>query len=171
MATFKELRVGSVVYFLTSRDETMDIRQGTVKQGPGMSHAPTPLPGQTANFMAPSVVNVVIELDGQSKDYELQDTAEYTFGGGMLISPNLSSILEEVRSIKAQSLEQYNKREEYKRCIDRCDETLLKWDPKTREAADLDARFKALEEGQRQNVENYNEIKDMFSRMMKKLES
>lgn len=177
--TFKELHTGSPVFFLTGKNDEMDIRQGVVKQGPGMPHSPTPQPGQAVNYMAPSVVDIEIELDGQSKQYEIQDAAEYTYGGGMLIATDIKRILSEVESIKAQALERYNNREKDKACIERCDELRLKYDPRAKEQKALDDRFRGIEEGQRKFQENMTSQMDRFTdrfesmmnKMMKKFDN
>lgn len=171
MATFKELRTGAPVYFLSGKEDSLQIRQGVVKKGAGMSHAPTPQPGQPVNYMAPSVVDVEIELDGESRQYEMQDNADYTYGNGMLIAAGLDRILSEVGSLKAQAQERYNHRDKDKACMERCDELLLTWDPKTKEQKVMEDRFRALEESQKRSNENYNDIKAMLAKMMKKFDN
>lgn len=149
MTTFKDLRTGSTVYFLSRKDSDIEIKQGVVKQGPGMSHAPTPQPGQTINYMAPSVVDIEIELDGQSKQYEMQDSAEFTYGGGMLIATDIDRILTEIDSFASQAQERLNRREKDEACVERCKQLRLQYDPKAKERKEIDERFRGIEEGQR----------------------
>lgn len=173
MATFKDLRAGSVVYFLVGKNSDIAIKQGVVKRGPGMSHSPSPQSGQPMNYLAPSVVDIEIELDGQCKQYEIQDSAEYTFGGGMLIALDINRILSEIENISAQAQERLNSREKDMACIDRCNELRLQWDPKAKEQRALDDRFKQIEEGQRKFQENIssqmNNLGDKFENMMNKV--
>lgn len=150
MATFKDLRAGATVYFLCGKNDEIEIKQGVVKQGPGMSHAPTPQPGQSTNYLAPSVVDVEIELDGQSKLYEIQDSAEFTYGGGMLIAIDINRVLSEIENISAQAQERINSREKDLACIERCNALRLQWDPKAKEQKALDDRFRSIEDGQKQ---------------------
>lgn len=170
MATFKELRAGSTVYFLAGKNDEIDIKQGVVTKGPGMSHAPTPQPGQPINYLAPSVIDIEIELEGTSKSYEIQDTAEWTYGGGMLIATDIGRILSEIENIAAQAQERYNNRDKDKACIERCDALRLQWDPKAKEQKALDDRFKRLEEAQAKSNENYSDIKSLLSKISQKLD-
>ena len=173
MATFKDLRAGATVYFLCGKNDEIEIKQGVVKQGPGMSHAPTPQPGQSTNYLAPSVVDVEIELDGQSKLYEIQDSAEWTFGGGMLIALDINRILSEIENISAQAQERLNSREKDMACIERCKDLRLQYDPKAKEQKALDDRFRHIEEGQRQFQENMtsqmNRLSERFEETMNKV--
>lgn len=147
--TFKELRTGSPVYFLTGKNSDIEIKQGIVKQGPGMSHAPTPQQGQPVSYLAPSVVDVEIELDGTAKQYEMQDSAEFTYGGGMLISTGIGRILTEIDNIASQAQERINSREKDEACVERCSQLRLQYDPKAKERKEIDERFRGIEEGQR----------------------
>lgn len=170
MATFKELRIGAPVFFLVGKNDEIEIKQGTVTNGPGMSHAPSPQSGQPINYLAPSVVDVEIDLDGVKKSYEIQDSAEFTFGGGMLIATDIKRILSEVDNIDAQAKERYNNRDKDKACIDKCNALRLKWDPKAKEQKALEDRFKKLEEAQAKSNENYSDIKSLLSKISKKLD-
>lgn len=149
MATFKELHAGSTIYFLVGKNNDLEIKQGVVIKGPGMSHAPTPQPGQPINYLAQSVVDIEIELDGQSRSYEIQDNTTYSYGGGMLIAADLQPILSEIEKIGSQAQERINSREKDEACVKRCNELKLQYDPKAKEQKALDDRFKSIEDGQR----------------------
>lgn len=167
--TFKELRTGSPVYFLTGKNSDIEIKQGIVKQGPGMSHAPTPQQGQPVSYLAPSVVDVEIELDGTAKQYEMQDSAEFTYGGGMLISTGIERILTEIDNIASQAQERINSREKDEACVKRCNELKLQYDPKAKEQKALDDRFRSIEDGQRKFQEDMSTQFDRFESMMNKM--
>lgn len=164
MATFKDLRAGATVYFLVGKNSEIEIKQGVVKQGPGMSHSPSPQSGQPLNYLAPSVVDVEIELDGQCKQYEIQDSAEFTYGGGMLIALDINRILSEIENISAQAQERLNSREKDMACIERCNALRLQWDPKAKEQKALDDRFRSIEEGQKRFQENMTSELSRFSK-------
>ncbi len=164
MATFKDLRVGSTVYFLVGKNNEIEIKQGVVKQGPGMSHTPTPTSGQPINYLAPSVVDIEIELDGVTKAYEIQDSAEFTYGGGMLIATDINRVLSEIENIESQAQERLNSREKDLACIERCNTLRLQYDPKAKEQKALDDRFRSIEEGQRKFQENMTSQMDRLSR-------
>lgn len=170
MATFKELRAGAPVFFLLGKNEDIEIKQGVVKQGPGMTHAPTPQPGQTVNYLAPSVVDIEIELDGNAKFYEMQDSVEFTYGGGMLIATDIKRILSEIDNLEAQAQERYNNRDRDLACIERCKAVRLQWDPKAKEQKALEDRFKMLEEAQAKIKESYSDINSMLTKISRKLD-
>lgn len=175
MATFKELHAGSTIYFLVGKNNDLEIKQGVVTKGPGMSHAPTPQPGQPINYLAQSVVDIEIELDGQSKQYEIQDNTTYTYGGGMLIAADLQPILSEIEKIGSQAQERINSREKDEACVKRCNELKLQYDPKAKEQKALDDRFRSIEDGQRKFQEDmstqFDRFESMMNKMMKKFDS
>ena len=163
MATFKDLRAGATVYFLVGKNNEIEIKQGVVKQGPGMSHSPTPQSGQPINYLAPSVVDIEIELDGVTKAYEIQDSAEFTYGGGMLIATDISRVLSEIENIGTQAQERLNSRDKDIACIERCNALRLQWDPKAKEQKALDDRFRSIEDGQKKFQESMTSQMDRLA--------
>jgi ornithine cyclodeaminase/alanine dehydrogenase-like protein (mu-crystallin family) len=91
------------------------------------------------------VVDVTINIDGNSQQYEIRDTSECAYVGTIMLSPNVESVLNEIRTLKAQSEEAIKLVDKHKENIAKCTTLLTEFDPVYKEKQATEERLSRIE--------------------------
>lgn len=116
---FKDVKQGYPLYIFDRN--TVTIKTATVSSVsfPHISSQPT----------SGMVVDVTVNIDGNSQQYEIKDSSECAYVGTTMLSPNIGNILNEVRVFKSQSEEALKLIDKHKESIEKCASLLTEYDP------------------------------------------
>lgn len=91
------------------------------------------------------VVDVTVNIDGASQQYEIKDVSECAYVGTTMLSPNIDSVLNEVKVVKAQSEEIIKSIDKHQETINKCAALLAEFDPAYKEKRVNEERLNRIE--------------------------
>ena len=133
---FKDVKPNDVIYILDRNN--INIEKGNVVSVsfPHISGKPnTPT----------MVVDVTITINGETKQYEIKDSAESVYVGYTLFTPNIESVLTELRGLQKQSEDIVASIDKHKLNIDKCKELLSTIDPVFKKEQESEKRISQIE--------------------------
>lgn len=137
---FKDLKAGHEVY-------AVDLNKVEVYSGK-VVNAPT-LPHTDPKFgIAQLVVDVTIDVNGESKTYVLPADTDSAYPQNMVVTTNRDVVLREIESKKNTCQQGLSMKDYYEECIGRCDKIIADYNPAFKEKQENEARFAAIEKGQ-----------------------
>ena len=137
---FKELKAGHEVF-------AVDLQKVEVYKGKVMVDAT--LPHTDPKFgISQLVVDVTIDVNGESKTYVLPADTDSAYPTNMVVTTNRDVVLREIEAKKNTCQQGLSLREYYEECIAKCDKVIAEYNPAFREKQENEARFAAIEKGQ-----------------------
>lgn len=91
------------------------------------------------------VVDVTVNNEGNSQQYEIKDTSECAYVGTTMLSPNVENVLNEIKALKAQSEEVIKSVDKHKETVSRCATLLTEFDPVYKEKQANEERLSKIE--------------------------
>ena len=132
---FKDIKQGYPIYIFDRNSVTVKTGNVTAVSFPHLSNK--------AN--AGMVVDVTITTEGTSQQYEIKDTSECAYVGTTMLSPNIDSVLNEIRVLKAQSEEVVKSIDKHQDTINKCSALLTEFDPVFKEKQVNEERLSRIE--------------------------
>lgn len=133
---FKDIKQGYPLYIFDRSD--VSVKTGNV--------ASVSFPHISAKPNGGMVVDVTINIEGNSQQYEIRDTSECAYVGTTMLTPNVESVLNEVRMLKAQSEEVIKSIDKHKDNIVKCAALLSELDPVYKEKQANEKRLSRIED-------------------------
>lgn len=147
---FKDIKQGNQIYIF-DRVNT-DIKVGNV---------------QTVSFPHLSTqpnMGMVIDLDviinNETFKYQMKDSSDVAYVGTTVISPNVESILNEVRATRQQSQDIVDSVDKHKVILEKCSTLLVEFDPQYKERKENEQRLSNIEQ-------SILELKNMITNITK----
>lgn len=92
------------------------------------------------------VVDVTVNVEGNSQQYEIKDTSECAYVGTTMLTPNIENVLNETRALKTQSEEIIKSVDKHQETISKCATLLTEFDPVYKEKQANDQRLSRIED-------------------------
>ena len=138
---FKDLKVGSCVYFL-DKDPKLNVGMGKVINTMPPHFEASKTIGQPACMM----VDLTIERNGKVVTYSMTDTGTITYAGlSTIIATEKEAIIKEVESMKEQAIQNLSSKERNENIVSEAEKILTEWNPQFRERKETEERFKGIE--------------------------
>jgi hypothetical protein len=132
---FKDIKQGYPIYIFDRNSVTVKTGNATAVSFPHISN----------KVNTGMVVDVTINIDGNSQQYEIKDTSECAYVGTIMLSPNIDSVLNEIRGLKAQSEEVVKSIDKHQDTINKCSALLTEFDPIFKEKQVNEERLSRIE--------------------------
>lgn len=133
---FKDIKQGYPIYIFDRNDVT--VKTGNVTS--------VSFPHVSTKISTGMVVDVTIDINGASQQYEIKDTSECAYVGTTMLSPNIDNILNEVRVLKTQSEEVIKSIDKHQATVDKCSALLTEFDPVFKEKQINEERLLRIEQ-------------------------
>lgn len=132
---FKDVKQGYPLYIFDRNNVSIKTGSVTAVTFPHISTKPN----------GGMVVDVTVTIDGATQQYEIRDTSECAYVGTTMLSPNIESVLNEVRLLRAQSEEAIKSVDRHKENISKCTTLLTEFDPVYKEKQANEQRLTNIE--------------------------
>lgn len=146
---YKDVKQGTQIYVF-DRNE-LSVKRGVVESVSFPHLSANPNGGMM-------VVDVGINIDGVSKPYEIKDCSESAYVGTMMLTPNIDTLLNEIRVVKSQSEDALKMVEKHKANVEKCGILLTEFDPVYQKEKATDDRLTKIEM-------SIGKLTDMFEKM------
>ena len=133
---FKDVKQGYPLYIFDRSSVSVRTASVSAVSFPHLSNKPN----------SGMVVDVTVNIDGNSQQYEIRDTSECAYVGTIMLSPNVESVLNEIRTLKAQSEEAIKLVDKHKENIAKCTTLLAEFDPVYKEKQATEERLSRIED-------------------------
>lgn len=151
---FKDLKTGYPI-FVFDRSK-IEVKQGKVVNV-GIPHLDT----HYGNPMD-MVVDLTLEIDGQTSTYSFKDSTEVGFTKTLVVATGRDAILREVEVLKDQSAQALSQIDFHKERLDKCTKIVAEFNPVYKEKRENEERFCKLED-------SISDLKGMISGLVKEL--
>lgn len=142
---FKELKVGHEVF-------AVDLNKVEVYKGKVTVDAT--LPHTDPKFgIAQLVVDVVVDVNGESKTYVLPADNDSAYPQNMVVTTSRDVVLREIEAKKNTCQQNLSMMDYYKECVEKCDKRIAEYNPAFREKQEIEERFSRIEQGQEKIME------------------
>lgn len=151
---FKDLKNGYPLYVF-DRSNVKVIQGKVISVG---------IPHIDAHYGNPTemVVDINVDIEGQSKSYAFKDGTDTGYTGDLVISTGRDAIIREVEAMKAQSEQVLSQVDTHKSNIEKCTAILAEFNPVYKERKETEERFSRLED-------SVGELKDIIKGLVKEL--
>lgn len=133
---FKDVKQGCPLYIFDRNSVSVKTGNITGVTFPHLSNQPN----------GGMVVDVTVNVDGNAQTYEIKDTSESAYVGTTMLTPNVDSVLTEIRALKTQSEEIVRSVDKHEGIISKCSTLLSELDPVYKEKQLNEQRLSRLEE-------------------------
>ena len=152
---FKDTKQGYPVYVIDRKDVTVAV--GKITNSP-MPHFDNHFPG--AGKM---VVDLVIDYDGKTGTYVMDDSAEVGYAGTLVITANRECVTRELESIKSNSEQALSMMDYHKDAVEKCEKLMKEYSPEYKERSAFNERLDGLEN-------NVEKLTKSVSALLEKME-
>lgn len=133
---FKDIKQGDAIYLFDRNN--ISIQTGKVT-------AVNPSHAGKYNNTFDMVVDLTIDVDGTMQTYTFKDSNEVSYAGQIMISPNIDSVLKEIKQTKNQSEDALKSVDKNREIVEKCTNLIAEFDPVYKERKENDQRYSKLE--------------------------
>lgn len=126
------------------------------------------LPPAQGTYQSPGrVIDLTVEIDGETKTYTVPETSNVGKSMGITLSTNLEAILNELDAMRRNSQEVIDSGDMHKKRIEACDRIKENISPAFRQTREQDRRISGIEDQVNKLSGSFDELKKLIVERLK----